>query len=254
MDAKNEQISLSPQQQRFAHSGLNIYKELIAPGAGWGEFLLQEFFGLCVAPIPGLLGFGIRSLSVSWVVGECGVRPGIGHHVTLRGGHLVSFGDRVLIEDFSTLDVRSGGFIRLGDYVSLGRFSSLVCKGQGISLADGVNVGTHCRIATETSVTVGESTLIAAYCYLGPGNHRIPAQGESIMKSGMDIRGGVSIGRDVWIGTRATVLDGVTIGDGAVIGAHSLVRDDVAAGDIVVGSPARRVGSRPTIQEEGHAK
>ena len=51
--------------------------------------------------------------------------------------------------------------------------------------------------------------------------------------------GPVVIGADVMIGANCTILPGVVIGDGAVISAHSLVNDDVPAGGVVGGVPAR---------------
>ena len=54
----------------------------------------------------------------------------------------------------------------------------------------------------------------------------------------------ISIGNDVWIGTRSIVLDGVSIGSGAVIAAGAVVTKDVAPYTIVAGVPARRVGQR----------
>jgi acetyltransferase-like isoleucine patch superfamily enzyme len=54
----------------------------------------------------------------------------------------------------------------------------------------------------------------------------------------------VVIEDNVWIGTRAVIMPGVTIGRGAVVGAGSVVLRDVPPLGVVVGSPARAVGSR----------
>ena len=51
----------------------------------------------------------------------------------------------------------------------------------------------------------------------------------------------IRVGRNVWIGASAVVLQGVTIGDDSVVGAGSVVTHDVPAGVLVVGSPARVV-------------
>ncbi|WP_290369083.1 DapH/DapD/GlmU-related protein [Sphingobium sp. CECT 9361] len=48
----------------------------------------------------------------------------------------------------------------------------------------------------------------------------------------------VSIGDDVFIGTRAIVQKGVTIGDGAIVAAGSVVTKDVPPRSIVAGNPA----------------
>ncbi len=56
----------------------------------------------------------------------------------------------------------------------------------------------------------------------------------------------ISIGNDVWIGTRAIIMDGVTIGDGAVIAAGALVTKNVAPYAIVAGVPAKLLRKRYT--------
>lgn len=53
----------------------------------------------------------------------------------------------------------------------------------------------------------------------------------------------VLIENDAWIGFGATVLKGVTIGEGAIVGAGSMVTKDVAPFTVVVGNPARAIGS-----------
>lgn len=49
----------------------------------------------------------------------------------------------------------------------------------------------------------------------------------------------VSIGDNVWIGSRAIILKGVTVGENSVIGAMSLVAKSVPANAVVAGNPAR---------------
>ena len=51
-----------------------------------------------------------------------------------------------------------------------------------------------------------------------------------------------SIGDNVWIAARATILTGVSIGEGAIIGAGAVVDADVPEYAIAAGVPARVVG------------
>lgn len=53
------------------------------------------------------------------------------------------------------------------------------------------------------------------------------------------------IGNDVVIGAGARILGPVKIGDGARIGANAVVLDDVPAGGVAVGIPARVVRINP---------
>ena len=51
--------------------------------------------------------------------------------------------------------------------------------------------------------------------------------------------GRVSIGNNVFIGTKSVILPGVTIGNNTVIGASSVVTSDVPDNSVACGSPAR---------------
>lgn len=57
-------------------------------------------------------------------------------------------------------------------------------------------------------------------------------------------KGNTTVGNDVWMGYRATILPGVTIGDGAIIGSYAVVTRDVAPYTIVGGNPAQLIRPR----------
>lgn len=54
----------------------------------------------------------------------------------------------------------------------------------------------------------------------------------------------VTIGNDVWIGTRVIIMPGVTIGDGVIIGAGAIVTKDVPNYTVVAGVPAKVIRHR----------
>jgi acetyltransferase-like isoleucine patch superfamily enzyme len=124
-----------------------------------------------------------------------------------------------------------------------------------------VTVGDHCYIGENTriwscaSVTIGNRVLISHGVNIHDNvSHSMSAQRRhehflSIFSTGHpkedpDIASApVVIEDDAWIGFNASVLKGVKIGRGAVVGACSVVTKDVLPYEVVVGNPARPVGS-----------
>lgn len=238
---------MTPQQAALTtpnKSGLSLYREIAVGGGSWPHFIAYEFVTTFFSNLPGALGLASRSILYPLLFNKCGKKVALGRSVTVRNPRAINLGSRIIVDDFAVLDVRGNhGEISLEDHVSIGRFSTLTAKHGKISLAQAVNVGSYCRIATQSCVEIGASTLIAAYCYIGPGNHK-HQEGKELIASEMEIKGGVKIGEHVWIGAHSTIMDGVTIGDGAIIGAHSLVKDNVAAGEVVAGVPAKNLAKK----------
>jgi acetyltransferase-like isoleucine patch superfamily enzyme len=239
----DETPAMTPQQRLLtegAQNPLALYKELsVGQEQSFSFFLLFEFLTTFISGLPGLLGFGFRSVLYPLLFKSCGKRPAIGRGVVLRRTRNISLGNKVLIDDYAAIDVRGHGSITIGNNVSIGRLSTVTSKNGSITLESGVNIGSYARIATQSKVHIGESTLVAAYAYIGAGNHQPGDHDTPLIERTMQIKGGVSIGKNCWIGAGAMILDGVTIGDGAIIGAQSLVNKDVPAGVTVIGTPAK---------------
>ncbi len=109
--------------------------------------------------------------------------------------------------------------------------------GFNISLGAGVFLNFNCVILDVVTVEIGEGTQIGPSVQIYTADHpRDPAQ----RRQGLEFGRPVCLGRYAWIGGGAIILPGISIGDEAVIGAGSVVTRDVAAGEIVIGNPARR--------------
>jgi len=236
---------MSAQQRKFSQGKLGTYKEFVSGDRGWLSFALFEAYNILFSWLPALPGFASRTFCLPLFLAKGSARPTIGRGVTIRQPHLISIKKGAIVDDYAVLDVRAGDSdrekvgIEIGESCFIGRGSTVAAKGGSITLGPAVNVGSDCRLATQTSIAIGESTLVAAYCYIGPGNHARGDDQKPMIEREMELKGGVEIGEHCWIGTRATILDGVKIGNNVIIGAHSLVREDVPDGAIAVGCPAK---------------
>ena len=237
---ENKTPAMTPQQEKLTHgSVIKMYREMVAGGASFLEFLYYEITQTLFSGLGGALGMGLRYLTFPALFKSCGKKTVFGRGLILRCPKRVSLGKKCLIDDLAVIDARGEkSKIVIGDFVSIGRGSAIVAKDAEIKIADGVNIGCNVRIATQSKITIEESVLIAANVYIGPGNHK-KDDGTPLISCEMDLKGGVTIGKNAWIGTGVTILDGVTIGEGAIVGAHALVRHDVPAGKTVVGVPAK---------------
>lgn len=242
---------MTPQQAVLSdlkRSGLATYRELAVGSAGWGRCIFNEVIQCAFGWVPGLAGLALRALFYPALFKSCGKRPAIGRGGLIRVPGQIAIGSGVLIDDYVALDVRGEqAAITLEDRVSIGRFSTIAAKYGVITLSPGANIGSYCRVATNSKVVIGASVLVGAYCYIGPGNH---TEGDGpLIEQPMDIRGGVEIGDHAWLGARVTILDGVKIGKHAIIGAHSLVTSDVPDWGVAVGTPARVIKIRDLPQD-----
>lgn len=110
--------------------------------------------------------------------------------------------------------------------------------GKNITLGKRIFINSGCRFQDQGGITIGDDCLIGHNAVIATLNHDLDPSRRADMHPAP-----VVLGRNVWVGANVTILPGVTIGDDAVIGAASVVTKDVAAGAIVVGSPARVVRS-----------
>lgn len=108
--------------------------------------------------------------------------------------------------------------------------------GRNITLGKRIFINAGCKFQDQGGVTIGDDTLIGHNVVIATLNHELAPSRRADMHPAP-----VVIGRNVWIGSNATILPGVGIGDDAVVAAASVVTRDVPAGAVVVGSPARVV-------------
>jgi acetyltransferase-like isoleucine patch superfamily enzyme len=229
------------QDQLFAAGGARAkYSALVVGRGGLGALIKHELIVLIAQPVPGALGLALRKAFYPMLLGSCGRNVIFGQNVVLRHPHKIHIGDNVVIDDQCLLDAKgtTNAGIRIGSGVFIGRNTILSCKNGDIDIGDGANVGFNCEVFSASRVTIGPSTLLAAYVYVVGGDHDAADPAKAVLDQTRR-SAGISVGAGAWLGAGATILDGVTIGDRAIVGASAVVRDDVASGKTAVGVPAR---------------
>ena len=106
--------------------------------------------------------------------------------------------------------------------------------GKNTVLGERVFINMGCKFQDQGGITIDDGALIGHNVVLATLNHYLDPE----RRGGMT-HAPIHIGKNVWIGSNATVLAGVTIGDGAVVAAGVVVTRDVAPNTIVGGVPAK---------------
>ena len=127
-----------------------------------------------------------------------------------------SLGRHSVVESFSCINNAVGDVI-IGDYTRIGLHNTVIGP---------VTIGSHVNIAQGVTVTAL--------------NHNYDKPGIRIDQQGITTRP-ITIGNDVWIGTRAVILPGVTIGSHCVVAAGAVVTTDVPDNTLVAGIPAKTI-------------
>lgn len=112
--------------------------------------------------------------------------------------------------------------------------SAYVAIGEGTVVTAGCILTTQIEIGRQNilnlNVTVGHDCVFGDFCTIAP---MVP------------VSGNVKLGDGVEIGTGASIRQGITMGAGSMAGMGAVVVKDVAARELVVGSPAKPIKELP---------
>lgn len=171
----------------------------------------------------------------------------IGHpaHDRAHGG-ILRIGKQSLIRSHSVFYEGSN----FGDHLVTGHRVSVreqTHAGPGLQIGTLSDIQGHCRIGDyvrlHSNVHIGQGSTIGNYVWIFPyvvlTNDPHPPS---------EVRLGVVLEDYVAIATMSVILPGVTISEGALVGAHSSVARHVPADTVVVGAPARIMGSTRDIK------
>lgn len=147
----------------------------------------------------------------------------------------------------SYVDALSREGLVLGHGFSLGRQASIECTGtlqslgKGLTTGDNVGIGSFSFLGCAGGIIIGADTILGNYVSMHAENHNYAELGVPVRLQGVNHKG-IVIGRNCWIGAKATILDGVEIGDDCIVAAGAVVREgQYVAGSLLAGVPAKVV-------------
>jgi acetyltransferase-like isoleucine patch superfamily enzyme len=106
--------------------------------------------------------------------------------------------------------------------------------GRNISIGRNVFVNYGCSFDGMGGITIGDDVMIGPRVNLVTSGHPL----DPVERRHGITHGPITIKRNVWIGTGATILPGVTIGENSVVAAGAVVSRDVRPNCVVAGVPA----------------
>lgn len=204
---------------------------------------------------------------------KIGANVTIGHHTVILKNTII--GDNVVIGSQCVLGIRKSGNqqmrtsdikqseLIIGDHTKMG---SNVTIYSGSKIADNVFIADQASIRENSTIgsqsVIGRGAIVELNTAIGK---RCTVQtlayitGDTILEDDVFIGPCVSMSNDKYmgkkpfelkgahikkgakIGNNATLLPDIAIGENAIVGAGSVVTKDVAANEIVVGSPAKQI-------------
>ena len=171
----------------------------------------------------------------------------------LANPHIITRGMVFLGRDV-TIEARPGfGRLEIGRWVHIGDGNTLRCHEGSLRIGDKVVLGCNNVINTYLDIELGDSVLMADWCYVVDFDHKMDNIQLPIKDQGI-VKAPVRIGPDTWVAAKVSVLRGTSVGRGCVLGAHAVVKGEIADFSIAVGAPAKVVKNRKLSWETSAAQ
>ena len=228
-------------------SALKKYQAFFLGGGGLGRMIYYDLTMIFASGLKGAIGYALRKTLYKRLFQKIGSGANFGRDISLRCPGWIALGDRVTIDDNCALDARGTGGpgkFEIGSDTLVARDVLLICKQGYLKIGRNCSIGSQTTMSAVSGIEIGDHAIIAGQCYFGGGRYRTELGKGPMVSQGLQTKGPVVLGNDVWVGAGVRVIDGVTVGDGAILGAGAVVTKDVPPYAIVGGVPARVIGQR----------
>ena len=106
--------------------------------------------------------------------------------------------------------------------------------GKNITIGKNVFINSGCCFQDQGGIRIGDGCFIGHQVVFATIDHDLDPK-----RRAENHVAPIVLGKNVWVGSHATILKGVTIGDGSVVAAGAVVTKDVPPMTVVGGVPAR---------------
>lgn len=164
----------------------------------------------------------------------------VGRNVALKARSMIKAGKGVTIHNGCYIDALSTEGIVFGNNVSAGKKTRIECTGnlqligKGMKVGDNAGLGSDNFFGAAGGIEIGDDCILGNFISFHSENHNYSDPSAPIRLQGVS-RVGIKVGRNCWIGSKATILDGAVIEDGCIIAAGSVVKAGVYNADGIYG-------------------
>lgn len=150
------------------------------------------------------------------------------------------FRHRAFVSMRAEVDV--GFNLTIGRKSSVSSFTKIKASEGPVRIGERTDIGVGCFIGGYTpGIEIGNDCLISPNVSIIGVNYRYDDLERTFREQGVESKGPIRIGNNVWIGVGAVVLDNTEIGDGAIVAPNSVVSGKIPPNAIVRGNPAKTV-------------
>ena len=160
----------------------------------------------------------------------------------IRGQGAVAIGDHTVI--YGTLIIEASGEVTIGNHCGFGCFRHQINRIDSRQPSARVVIGPHsffngAHVTAWTTIEFGPRCIVSDALIEDDDYHSIDINRWDPAAKVKSFP--ISVGENVWIGSRAAVLKGVTIGNNSVVGLGTIVRKSVPENCVVIGNPQQIV-------------
>lgn len=137
-------------------------------------------------------------------------------------------------------EIDIGFNLTIGRKSSVSSFAKIKASAGKVTIGERTDIGVGAFIGGhQPGIVIGNDCLISPHVSIIGVTYRYEDLNRTFREQGVESKGPIQIGNNVWIGVGAVILDNTQIGDGAIIAPNSVVSGVVPENAIVQGNPAR---------------